>query len=284
LSCINILDIADLPVTITSKCSYFITDSYLPFFSSSTSKKPTFRIDITSGKASLEIGTHYPSTFDSGGTWKLYRKSDHESFIVSGSRTFSFDETGTTGTIFTESIGDDAAAIRGPIFPFDELLYVRLLTKYSGIIAHACGIIHNGKGEVFVGASGNGKSTMAKLWMNEPNCTILNDERIIIREIHKEFFAYGTPWHGELPVCNQGKVPVQRLFFLQHADENYARRISPTDAVARLIVRSFPAIWDQEGMNANLDFMAGLSEEIPCYELGFVPDESAISFLREFAG
>jgi hypothetical protein len=253
----------------------------LPFFSSSTSEKPTFFIDISVEKASFEIGTHYPATFDSGGTWKLYKKTHHQSFIVSGSRIFLFDESGTSGTIFTENIVDDAASIRGPIFPFDELLYVKLLTKYSGIIAHACGIIDNGKGAVFVGASGNGKSTMARLWMDEPHCTLLNDERIIIREVDKNYYAYGTPWHGEVPVCNQGKVTLERLFFLQHADKNYARRISPTDAVTRLIVRSFPAIWDQEGMNANLEFMARMTEEMPCYELGFIPDKSIITFLRE---
>ena len=244
----------------------------------------SFFVDILEEKASFAIGTCYPAVFDSGGTWKLYKKTDPESYIVSGGRIFSFDETGTDGTVFTENILDDAASFRGAIFPFDELLYVGLLTKYAGIIAHACGIIDDGKGEVFVGASGDGKSTMAKLWMEEPLCTLLNDERIILREVGRQFFAYGTPWHGELPVCNQGRFPLRRLFFLQHADKNYEKRISSADAITRLIVRSFPAMWDQKGMNANLDFMARLTEEIPCFELGFVPDKSAISFLRKISG
>jgi hypothetical protein len=284
LRCIQKYNFAALTIAITSKKYYPSTEAYSPFFSLHSSENHAFLINTACDKSAFKPETHYLSTFDSGGTWKLYKKTDRESIIVSGGRTFLFDETDRIGTILIEKSEDSIATIRGLLFPFDELLYVKLLTKYSGIIAHACGIIDNGKGAVFVGASGNGKSTMAKVWMNEPNCTILNDDRIIIREVDKGFYAYGTPWHGEVSVCNQGKVTLERLFFLQHADKNYARRIFPADAVSRLIVRSFPAIWDQEGMNANLAFMARLTEEVPCYELGFVPDKSIITFLREFTG
>ncbi len=284
MSCIQRYNFAALTLAITSHKLYPSTDAYSPFIALQSSENDTFLINVACDNSSFTPSAHNLSTFDSGGTWKLYKKTDHESFIVSGSRSFVFNETDGSGTILIEHREESVATIRGLLFPFDELLYVTLLTKFSGIIAHACGIIDHDKGAVFVGASGNGKSTMAKLWINEPNCTILNDDRIIIREIDKDFYAYGTPWHGEVPICNQGKVPLQRLFFLQHADKNYTRRISPADAVTRLIVRSFPAIWDQKGMNANLEFMARLTEAIPCYELGFVPDKSAISFLREFSG
>ena len=286
MSCIQKYNFAALAIVITSHKHYPSTDAYSPFIALQSSKSYTFFINVDCNKSSFTVDpeAHYLSTFDSGGTWKFYKKTDHESFIVSGKRTFSFNEIEGTGTIFIDKSEDSVATIRGLLFPFDELLCVKLLANFSGIIAHACGIIDNGKGAVFIGASGNGKSTMAKLWINEPNCTILNDDRIIIREVDREFYAYGTPWHGEVPVCNQGKIPLQRLFFLQHADKNYTRKISPADAVTRLIVRSFPAIWDREGMNANLEFMARLTEEIPCYEFGFVPDKSAISFLRKFSG
>jgi hypothetical protein len=281
LNCIRTLNIADLNVSLVSKYNYLLTDAYVPFVIG-ISEKPTFLIDITRDRPFFNPEADSPPDFDSGGTWKLYKKSDRQSLVISGNRRFSFERTGTTGTIFCEKSDDAEVTIRALIFPFDQLLYVNLLTNNSGIIAHACGIIDNGKVLVFVGASGSGKSSMAKLFMDEPNCTILNDDRIIIREIDEDFFAFGTPWHGDVPVCNRGKVILDRLFFLRHAEVNYAKRISSVDATTRLIVRSFPAIWDRDGMDANLDFMAKLTKNIPCYELGFVLNKSIITFLRDF--
>jgi len=47
-----------------------------------------------------------------------------------------------------------------------------------------------------------------------------------------------------------------------------------------LLVRCFPPLWDAEGMRFTLDFCAHLVGEVPCYELGFVPDGSVVDFVR----
>lgn len=56
--------------------------------------------------------------------------------------------------------------------------------------------------------------------------------------------------------------------------------MSPIDATSRMIVRSFPTFWDKKGMEFTLGFIDELVTEVPCYELGFVPDKTVIDLVK----
>lgn len=75
-------------------------------------------------------------------------------------------------------------------------------------------------------------------------------------------------------------APLRRIFILRQAPSNQAVRISPTQAAAALLVRSFPALWSAPAMDFTLSFLSELCQAIPCYELGFVPDQSAVEYVR----
>jgi hypothetical protein len=42
---------------------------------------------------------------------------------------------------------------------------------------------------------------------------------------------------------------------------------------------SFPPLWDAGGMAAALGLFHGMATAVPCAELAFVPDSSAIDFV-----
>ncbi|MDO9579598.1 MAG: hypothetical protein Q7J06_03390 [Bacteroidales bacterium] len=174
-------------------------------------------------------------------------------------------------------------------YPLDEILIINLLAQGRGIMVHACGVKDNRRGLLFAGASQAGKSTIANLWklqtangkLHNEGVSILSDDRIIIRKMNRQFWMYGTPWHGDANVCSPEKVPLKKIFFLKHAKKNTAKKIAPMEATSRLIVCSFPTFWDKKGMEFTLSFCAELAEKVPCYELGFVPDESVLDFVEE---
>ena len=69
-------------------------------------------------------------------------------------------------------------------YPLDELLLQGLLARGRGAEIHACGIADgSGRGLLFVGQSGAGKTTMARLWEGERGITVLSDDRIILRRV-----------------------------------------------------------------------------------------------------
>jgi hypothetical protein len=51
-------------------------------------------------------------------------------------------------------------------------------------------------------------------------------------------------------------------------------------AASGLFTRCFPPLWDTDGVSFSLEFCAQLAAEVRCYELGFVPDKSAVDFVQ----
>ena len=227
--------------------------------------------------------------FDSEMVWSLYQENGRNIFVLTSPvlgpfpyRIAIFDRGFRKGNVFNhipnpqETINE---LLPNPLeFPLSEALMICLLAQGRGIMVHACGVSVNGCGFLFAGNSTHGKTTMARLWKNK--AVILNDDRIVIRNKEGRFWMYGTPWHGEYTGVSPQGVPIEKIFFLNHAERNNAVRCNGTDAVSMLLTRSFPPLWDAKGMQFSLDFCAKLVEAIPCYELKFFPDENIMDYVR----
>jgi hypothetical protein len=232
--------------------------------------------------------------FETDATWGLYELTNHDyqaPGIEYKPKILSVPslKDGNRVRIFTEFDRDFINGIvylsrsgwRSLLYPFLEVLTVNLLCRKNGVLLHACAVNDNGKGYLFVGQSGAGKSTTARLWSGVNGVIILSDDRIILRRINHRIYIYGTPWHGDAKECSPKKVPLEKVFFLKHAKENRVKRLNPLDAACRLIVCSFPTFWDKQGMELTLSFCSEIAQDIPCYELGFMPDTSITDFIKE---
>lgn len=162
-------------------------------------------------------------------------------------------------------------------YPLDELLMMHRLTRIGGIELHGCGVVDAERGGyLFLGHSGAGKSTMMRLWRSLRNVTVLSDDRIVLRERDGEIWMYGTPWHGEPGLDDQGKSRINGIFVLEHGAGNEMIRLSPGEAVGELFARSFVPFYDPEYLTAPLKFLHEVTESLPCFRYRFVPDASAL--------
>ncbi|MEA3432198.1 MAG: hypothetical protein U9R01_05945 [candidate division WOR-3 bacterium] len=254
-----------------------------------------YRDFITNHEPDVTLQVHYgqipkskseKDIFDAGTTWSMFQ-SNGKYILEDTNRIAILEPDFKCGKIYTkESRGKTILPLS---YPLDEVLMINLLAKAQGILIHACGVISKGQGLLFAGSGGVGKSTMASLWKKAPapdhrsqgqRANILSDDRIIIRKMDRRFWVYGTPWHGDAKVCSPEKAPLEKIFFLKHAKNNTTKKIAPMEATSRLIVCSFPTFWNKKGMEFTLKFCAELAEKVSCYELGFVPDESILEFVR----
>lgn len=226
--------------------------------------------------------------FDSNGIWDLYRNErDYifncysDDFGPEPYKTAVINSDFSSGHIYI----DKAYSQSGPSYPFgyplDEILIIHLLSLGRGMIVHGCGVKIADSGILFVGASGRGKSTIARLLESGMSGVILNDDRIIIRKIGSRFWMYGTPWHGDVQQCLQEAVPLKKIYFIEHAEDNFSKKLRPIDAAAKLIALSFSPCWDTKGMQFILDLSSEISENIPSFELGFLPDHTIVKFLKD---
>lgn len=227
--------------------------------------------------------------FDSSVTWALYRKNQKNIIVLKRPgaelrpyRIAVFDQDFKKGTVYDAVKASGRSRGRPPSNPMDypllEVLMVCLLSRGRGLMVHACGISADGRGYLFAGNSGQGKTTMAELWKRDG--VVLNDDRVILRPGKDDFLMYGTPWHGADKGVSPQSVPVEKILFLQHGEFHKTTRLSEPEASSRLLSCSMLPIWDSDGLRFTLDFCAESVRTIPSYRLEFAPRRDIVDYVR----
>lgn len=226
-----------------------------------------------------------PLLFDSGAVWRLFRDRDGyriECFSDSlGNEPYKiarFDADFRRGTIFLQPKAAELGL--NPLdYPLDEVLIANLLGRGRGVELHSCGIVdHAGRGRLFVGVSGAGKSTTARLWEGE-SAGVVSDDRVIVREDDGEFWMYGTPWHGEEALSEARRAPLAGVYLLLQSPANELREIPNAAAVAQLFRCSFPPFYDSAAVDFTLSVLERLVDRVAVRELHFTRDRSAVDLV-----
>ncbi len=153
--------------------------------------------------------------------------------------------------VFDETRNEGLLRVNPRLQSFDSFLRVFLswyLIRNSGFLVHAASAVINGRGYLFVGKSGAGKSTISKMMIKElgekkfplltPPYTlypiVLTDELSIVRIIGDKIRIYPSPFWGEMknPRYETGAggkneledlkegVDLARIFFLKKSRKN----------------------------------------------------------------
>ena len=289
------LDIAGLTIEVTGDADVAVAPegSALKFVMTASAadrrRDAGTRVDIRASWGDPRVPDGATPVFDSGkGLWRMYRSAAGPTFVFTSpalgalpyqAATFS-DDFRRGHVILRRTSFAQHATIYPLHYPLDEVFMVHLLARGLGVELHGGGVITaNGRGYLFVGQSGAGKSTLSKLWLSEPGATLLSDERIIVRQEADGLWMYGTPWHGDGYIANQGRAPLERVYFLRHGARNEAQPLPVATAVARLFACGFTPFHDAEGLDYSLGLLTEVARRCRCEQLSFVPDRSAIEFV-----
>jgi len=248
-------------------------------------------IEIKARWANLPRESDGKKIFDSGALWQLY--SDNGSYIfqftspVLGAfpyKVASFNQDFTKGEVSIDRSYFDLNQYMNPIeSPLDEVLLVNYLSKGGkGVEIHACGVADTlGRGLLFVGQSGAGKTTIAKLWEDEPGIKVLGYDRIILRKMNNCVWTYRTPWASEAMLASPPRVPLKSIYFLEKGQENEVLSQTPTNSITRLFACSFPPFYNRDAIDFTLRFLEEVVKNVPTYELRFRPEKSVVEFIKE---
>ena len=145
----------------------------------------------------------------------------------------------------------------------------------DGLPLHASLVEKDGFGVLFLGPSGMGKSTQAKLWRDCLGADFLIGDRPALRRIGGEWRASGMPWDGKDGIHRRDSVPVKALVWLKQAKENRIWRLTQAGAMLALLRQAVMPVWDEPAMDSATASMAALAGELPFYRLECLPDEAA---------
>lgn len=117
-----------------------------------------------------------------------------------------------------------------------HILYSMAILPKGGVMTHASCVTLDGKGYIFLGKSGTGKSTHASLWLqNFTGCSLLNDDNPVIRNIDGVINVYGAPWSGKTPCYKKASAPLHGIVRLEQATVNRYIPLTEASAFAGLL-------------------------------------------------
>ena len=157
------------------------------------------------------------------------------------------------------------------------LLYTFNTSPYDTLMIHASVIAYEGKGYVFLGRSGTGKSTHSRLWLENIEGTwLLNDDNPVIRVIDGAVNVYGTPWSGKTPCYKNEHYELAGCVRLSQAPYNHIRKLPVLQAYGAIHPSCPPEFAYDPALYDHISgFIGQLLSKVPFYHLACLPDEEA---------
>ena len=150
----------------------------------------------------------------------------------------------------------------------------------DGLVFHASAIDDHGRGLVFVGHSGEGKSTQVGLWSRAADVIAMSDDRVTVRVGPRGPMCYGTPWGGIGLIARNHHAPLSALILLEQTPENEIQRLTPSAAAPSLLARTFLPYWDRALMERAMANLETLLARVPVYRLRCRPEPEVIPLVR----
>ena len=147
---------------------------------------------------------------------------------------------------------------------------------------HAAVVSHQGRGYMFLGPSGTGKSTHARLWLRYIEGTeLVNDDNPVVR-VGQDGVAtvFGSPWSGKTPCYRNLSYPLGSVVLLSQAPYNKIQRLGALQAYAALVPSISGKRWDAriaDGLHATEN---ALAMQVPVWHLECLPDEAAAQLCK----
>lgn len=163
------------------------------------------------------------------------------------------------------------------------VMYAMRTARLGTALFHAAVIGQGGRGYLFLGKSGTGKSTHARLWLKHiEGSELVNDDNPVVRVMEDGTArVYGSPWSGKTPCYRNIDMPVGGFVQLSQAPYNAIRRLKGIAAYAALVPSISGKRWDRtiaDGLHATEN---ALASTVPVWHLECLPDAEAARLCAE---
>ena len=148
---------------------------------------------------------------------------------------------------------------------------------------HSATVSFEGKGYMFLGRSGTGKSTHASLWRKHiDGVELMNDDNPAVRvKADGSAIVYGTPWSGKTPCYKNVSAPLGGIVLLSQAPYNKITRLNGIGAYAAIVPSISGKRWDSRIADGLHETENALASNIPVWHLDCLPDADAAHLCKD---
>ena len=157
------------------------------------------------------------------------------------------------------------------------VMYALATANKRTALFHSSVVSYQGRGYMFLGQSGTGKSTHSSLWLKYIEGTeLVNDDNPVVRILENDKVrVYGSPWSGKTPCYRNVSYPVGAIVKLSQAPHNEIQRLKGVKAYAAVVPSISGKRWDKdlaEGLHETENLIA---QHARVWHLDCLPDEAA---------
>lgn len=189
---------------------------------------------------------------------------------------------------FDEAVADVRAFIRWDdrfaktaLSSMLRIVFAQAILPHGAISVHASVVVNDGKGFLFMGKSGTGKSTHSGLWLKHiEGSWLLNDDNPMLRLTEGGVRVYGSPWSGKTHCYRNESAPVAGIVRLKQAPRNRFRVCEDIAAFSALLPGCSVLRQDMRLHEALCETLAELTERTLVGELECLPDREAAEVCR----
>ncbi len=165
-------------------------------------------------------------------------------------------------------------------FGLDNALMVTFTmctAAHKTLLMHSSVVENSGKAFMFLGVSGQGKSTHSDKWVEFINgSTLINDDNPVIRiSDNGEPIVYGSPWSGKRPIYMNVCYPIGGIATIEQSKENRMHKESIPIAFSIMLCSCSTLKFDKKIHMNICSTITGILERLPVYTLFCRPDEDA---------
>lgn len=180
---------------------------------------------------------------------------------------------------------DENASAREASFHVNNVLMLSYADHGSvqeHLTVHASVVVREGKGYIFLGRSGTGKSTHTRLWLNHiEGSRLLNDDNPVVYVKDGQILVSGSPWSGKTPCYINEEYPLCGIVRLSQAPYNAISPLKGVKAYAALLPSCSCMKWNNERSDMVSDTVMRVISRVPVWHLECLPDAGAARLCSE---
>ncbi len=157
------------------------------------------------------------------------------------------------------------------------LAYTYCTAPLNTLLMHSSVVENGGKAYMFLGASGQGKSTHSDLWVKHiDGSTLINDDNPVLRIAPDGTpIIYGSPWSGKRPIYKNVNYPISGMTAIEQEPQNSIRREGIPSAFGMMLSSCSTMKFDKAIHMHVCQTITKVLEKLPIYTLSCRPDAEA---------